>query len=150
MYLPTTHMPIGITNLFKLNMRLWQFTYSSKQAIVIPIVKPWVDQTNTTSYCPIAMISRLSKIMEVMVNSRLTWFYLPRKVVSSDFTGNQHFHYRQYHISVLECLRFVWLEWLLIKLKQCGINSRMNAWSWGFPVWQVNLCSCTLSAIFFR
>ena len=43
-------------------------------SIVIPILKPGRDPLLTSNYRPIALTSCLGKIMERMVNSRLTWY----------------------------------------------------------------------------
>lgn len=45
-----------------------------KQAIIVPIPKPGKDQSDPSSYRPIALPSHLYKIMERMVTERLTYF----------------------------------------------------------------------------
>ena len=57
---------------------------SWKIALTIPIKKPHKDPYQTSSYRPIALTSCVCKIMEKMVNTRLTW-YLESNNYISDF-----------------------------------------------------------------
>lgn len=54
---------IWSTNCFP---KLW------KEAIVIPILKPGKDKTEPTSYRPISLTCNMSKILEKIINNRLT------------------------------------------------------------------------------
>ena len=51
-----------------------QYPSSWSEATVIPILKSGKDDSNPSSYRPIAMTSCLAKTMERMVNNRLTWY----------------------------------------------------------------------------
>ena len=50
------------------------FPQSWRKAIIIPISKPGKDPIDPNNYRPIALTSCVCKIMERMVNNRLTWY----------------------------------------------------------------------------
>ena len=57
--------------------KIWttqDFPDSWRLATVIPIPKPGKDHSDAGSYRPISLTSCLCKLMEKMVNRRLTWF----------------------------------------------------------------------------
>ena len=58
-----------------------------KNALIIPIGKAGKDPTKPESYRPISLLSCLSKLMEKMVNSRLTWFVEENKILSTTQCG---------------------------------------------------------------
>ena len=51
-----------------------QFPIKWKEAILIPLLKPGKNPSDPISYRPIALTSSLCKLMERMVNSRLSWY----------------------------------------------------------------------------
>jgi len=51
-----------------------EFPSSWKLAVIIPLLKPFKDPSNPSSYRPISLLSTLSKILERILNKRLTWF----------------------------------------------------------------------------
>ena len=51
-----------------------EFPSSWKLAVIIPLLKPLKDPSNPLSYRPISLLSTLSKILERILNKRLTWF----------------------------------------------------------------------------
>lgn len=53
-----------------------------KSQIIIPILKPGKDPSLSSSYRPIALSSVLAKIMEHLINNRLTWFVESRGLIS--------------------------------------------------------------------
>lgn len=121
-----------------------------KKAIVVPILKPGKNPTLPSSYRPIALTSCLCKVMEVMINSRLSWYLEKNNLFSptqSGFRSNKStldplialeagirkaFQLHQYHISVFldfqKAYDMLWREGLLLKLKKLGIQGRMYAW----------------------
>ena len=58
-----------------------------KTAIIIPVPKPGEVLSDPGSYRPIALTSCLCKIMEQMVNSRLTWYLERNKVITEHQNG---------------------------------------------------------------
>lgn len=53
-----------------------------KEAIIIPRRKPGKDASRPGSYRPIALTSHMCKLMERMVNERLTYFLEEREIVA--------------------------------------------------------------------
>ena len=51
-----------------------KFPTSWKQATIIPIPKPWEDNTDPSNYSAIALTSCLCKTLERMINTHLIWF----------------------------------------------------------------------------
>ena len=71
---------------------LWQsqdFPDGWREATVIPIPKPGKDRTDPNNYRPIALTSCLCKIMERMINHRLTWFLQDNKIITKYQCGFQ-------------------------------------------------------------
>jgi ribonuclease HI len=67
----------SLLNLLFLYNRIWQehtFPTAWRMATVIPILKPYKDPANPLSYRPIALTSCLSKILEKMISTRLTYY----------------------------------------------------------------------------
>ena len=75
--------------------RVWvgeTFPSAWRQAIIIPLAKPFKDSSNPTNYRPIALTSCLCKTMERLVNNRLVWYLEFNKhlnVVQSGFRKNR-------------------------------------------------------------
>ena len=67
-----------LLELYKKVWRKGKLPQSWKEAVVVPIHKPGKDCKNPGSYRPIALTSNVCKIMERMINERLT-FYLENK-----------------------------------------------------------------------
>jgi len=75
-----------------LNRILSSNTYPSiwKTALVIPLLKPLKNPTLPASYRPISLLSALSKILEKILNSRLTWYLESQEILSeSQFGGRR-------------------------------------------------------------
>ena len=58
-----------------------------KEAVIIPILKPGKDSTDTSSYRPIALISCLSKILEKILNKRLMWYLEKNNLIDKTQCG---------------------------------------------------------------
>ena len=73
------HLPdVSLDLLLLLLNNLWQsqdFPDEWREATVIPVPKPGEDRTDPNNYRPIALTSCLCKIMEGMINHRLTCFF---------------------------------------------------------------------------
>ncbi|GBO22524.1 RNA-directed DNA polymerase from mobile element jockey [Araneus ventricosus] len=78
------------TNLLYLFNRIWNeqcFPSSWQEAIIIPIPKPGKDITNPLNYRPIALTSCLCKLLEKMINRRLTHFLETKNLLSPFQSG---------------------------------------------------------------
>ena len=87
------HLPdVSLDLLLLLLNDLWQsqdFPDGWREATVIPIPKPGKDRTDPNNYRPIAMTSCLCKIMERMINHRLTWFLQDNNIITKYQCGFQ-------------------------------------------------------------
>ena len=80
------HLPdVSLDLLLLLLNDLWQsqdFPDGWREATAIPIPKPGKDRTDPNNYRPIALTSCLRKIMERMINHRLTWFLQDNNIIT--------------------------------------------------------------------
>ena len=87
------HLPdVSLDLLLLLLNDLWQsqdFPDGWREATVIPIPKPGKDRTDPNNYRPIALTSCLCKIMERMINHRLTWFLQDNHIITKYQCGFQ-------------------------------------------------------------
>ena len=87
------HLPDVSRDLLLLLLNdLWQsqdFPDGWREATVIPIPKPGKDRTYPNNYRPIALTSCLCKIMEHMINHRLTWFLQDNNIITKYQCGFQ-------------------------------------------------------------
>ncbi|MGL4677181.1 MAG: reverse transcriptase domain-containing protein, partial [Brevinema sp.] len=60
---------------------------SWKTAIIIPILKKQKEPTNIKNYRPIALTSCVCKLMEKIINTRLTWYLEINNILSPDQYG---------------------------------------------------------------
>ena len=69
------HLPKAFPQcLLKIFNNIWatgEFPPSLREATIIPIAKPGKDYKDLNNYCPIALTSCVSKIMERTINDRL-------------------------------------------------------------------------------
>ena len=78
------HELLGIIN------RSWrnsEIPSSWTNSLIIPIGKPGKDPTNPESYRPISLLSCLGKVMEKMINSRLSWLLEKNNTLSQTQCG---------------------------------------------------------------
>ena len=61
-----------------------------REAIVIPIPKPNKDKINPINYRPIALTSCLCKVLERLVNNRLSWYLERNNIISPSQNGFRH------------------------------------------------------------
>ena len=87
------HLPdVSLDLLLLLLNDLWQsqdFPDGWREATVIPIPKSGKDRTDPNNYRPIALTSCLCKIMERMINHRLTWFLQDNNIITKYQCGFQ-------------------------------------------------------------
>lgn len=80
----------SLVNLLYLYNRIWveqTFPNSWQTATIIPIPKPNKKPTDPNNYRPIALTNCLSKVLERMVNSRLTYFLETHNCISPFQSG---------------------------------------------------------------
>ena len=84
--------PLAKSYLLQFYNHLWsrrKFPKSWRHAIVIPVPKPGKDPSHPNNYRPISLTSCLCKLLEKMVNNRLTWCLRKNNVISSTQFGSQ-------------------------------------------------------------
>ena len=83
--------PLGKEFILKHFNNLWSkqtFPDSWRHATVIPILKPSKDPTDPQSYRPISLTSCLCKLMEKVVNNRLSWYLKKNKIITKTQFGS--------------------------------------------------------------
>jgi hypothetical protein len=130
-----------------------------RTATIIPILKKGKDPADVTSYRPIALTSHLGKVMERMINNRMTWRLEEMRGLSPWQSG-----FRRGRSTTDQCLRLsqrisdgfqekppqrtllmlfdyrkafdtVWRTGMLTKLKEKGMPIRFIRW---IKAWLVN------------
>ena len=77
---------IALTNLLVLFNKIWEndeFPAAWREAVVIPLLKPGRDGSDPLHYRPISLTSCLCKLMEKLVNARLSWFLEQRNILTN-------------------------------------------------------------------
>ena len=118
-----------------------------KESIIIPILKPGKDSTETSSYRPISLISCLSKILEKILNKRLMWYLEKNNLLDKTQCGyrpgrsapdhlvrltsdiQQAFVTNKYHISIFLDLEKAydtcWKQVILNQLLKLKVNGHL-------------------------
>ncbi|VDO10343.1 unnamed protein product [Rodentolepis nana] len=132
--------------------KIWETSLVPNQwkvAIVIPVLRKGKDPSNFDNYRPISLTSVLAKLMERMVNRRLTWFLETNNILRSEQAGfrpqrstNQQVATLSQHIKDALDARntltavfvdfksaydLVWKEKLILKLAKIDLNRSSNA-----------------------
>uniref|UniRef100_A0A3B3CGC5 Reverse transcriptase domain-containing protein n=1 Tax=Oryzias melastigma TaxID=30732 RepID=A0A3B3CGC5_ORYME len=143
----------GLKKLLALYNKVWlmgKVPEGWKEAIILPIRKPGRDPSNPGSYRPIALTSTVGKIMERMVNVRLTWYLEKHKWIATCQSG---FRTGRGTLDPVLCLEneiskarvnkemvaavfmdiekaydMMWKDGLMIKMRRMGVNGRMFDW----------------------
>jgi hypothetical protein len=100
-YLPTCAIQ-HLTLLFNSILKLGYFPKIWKAAKVIPIHKQNEPSTDANSYCPITLLSSISKLLEHIIASRLTTF-----VNQNHLILDNQFGFRKKHSTVSQLTRIV-------------------------------------------
>lgn len=93
--------PTMTDHLLSLYNRVWtqqSFPKQWRHAIVVPIAKPGKERSQPAAYRPISLTNCLCKIMERMVNARLSWIIEDRKLLSPTQAGSRKGHNTTDHL----------------------------------------------------
>ncbi|CAF2082225.1 unnamed protein product, partial [Rotaria magnacalcarata] len=140
----------GLLALINLSWRRHTLPSTWKEAIILPILKMGKDPSNITSYRPISLLSTIGKVMEKLVNNRLTWVLESQQKLGSFQYGFRRGRSTMDHLLILEneirrglmgkeivISLFVDLksaydtvnhEELIKKIRELGISGRMFYW----------------------
>ena len=121
-----------------------------KEATILPIHKKGKDKKKATSYRPISLTSCVGKLMERLINNRLTWHLENKGHINTEqaaFRQNRStedqvtyltqaiedsFQEKKHTLAVWVDLEKafdkVWKDGLRLKLRKCGIDGRMFKW----------------------
>ena len=121
-----------------------------KEAEIIPIPKKGKDKKDPHSYRPISLLSSAGKLLERMVNRRLTFLLEARNLLSPTQTGYRKFRNTEDQLAFLvqdienafqekkktlavffdlsRAFDKVWKEGLILKLLRAGIRDSMYMW----------------------
>ena len=121
-----------------------------KEATILPIHKKGKDKKKATSYRPISLTSCVGKLMERLINNRLTWHLESKGHINTEqaaFRQNRStedqvtyltqaiedsFQEKKHTLAVWVDLEKafdkVWKDGLRLKLRKCGIDGRMFKW----------------------
>ena len=85
--------PLAKSYLLQFYNHLWLrnlFPEKWRTDIIVPILKPGKDPSKAISYRPVSLTSCLCKLLEKMVNFRLSWYMKENKMLSPTQFGSQH------------------------------------------------------------
>lgn len=92
----------GLCYLLDLFNLIWirqQFPKKWKEAIIVPILKPYKIPSNPKNYRPIALTCNICKLMEKIVSKRLRWYLETNNYISPWQYGFRQFRSTQDHLS---------------------------------------------------
>ena len=89
---------------FNILWRRGEFPDAWRDAVVIPILKPGKSGLDPLHYRPISPTSALCKLMEKMVNARLTWFLEAQGLLSNDQCGFRKHRSSVDHVLTLDSI----------------------------------------------
>ena len=78
------------------------FPLAWKMAIVIPILKPKKNANHPSSYRPISLLSKLSEILEKIINKRLAWFLETNNLINDSKYGCRKGRYAKMALTELD------------------------------------------------
>ena len=81
------HKQTELLSLINKSWRQSKIPQKWKHSLIIPIAKPNKDPSDPSSYRPISLLSCVGKVMERMVNRRLTWILENAKAFSNTQCG---------------------------------------------------------------
>lgn len=121
-----------------------------KEAEIIPVPKKGKDKKDPRSYRPISLLSCVGKLLERLVNRRLTFLLEARNILSPTQTGYRKFRNVEDQLALLtqdiessfqekkktlavffdlsRAFDKVWREGLMLKLLRAGVRNNMYMW----------------------
>ena len=121
-----------------------------RKANMVPILKKGKDKKNVSSYRPISLTSCTGKLLERMVNNRLSWYLEDEKILCQEQAGfrqnrstedqvtyiaqsiedglQDKKHTLAVWVDLEKAFDKVWKEGLKLKLKRCGVSGNMYRW----------------------
>ena len=140
----------SLLKLFNTSWKKGQVPQAWKDAILVPIHKPGKDRTDPASYRPISLLSCIGKLMEKLVNTRLTWHFESKKLFSPEQCGFRRnlstedqvtyiaqeiedgfqdgMHVLSVQVDMEKAFDTVWKEGLKLKLLRLGVEGLMFDW----------------------
>ena len=146
------HLPAcALNTLLALFNELWasgQFPAAWREATVVPLLKPGKSGSDPLHYRPISLTSALCKLMERLVNVRLSWFLEQRNIFTSAQCGfrrnrstidhlitfdtvvraafKQRHHVGAIFFDLEAAYDTAWRHGILVKAHRCGIRGQMG------------------------
>ena len=142
--------PHAQQHILKLYNKFFRETFFPEQwihAVIIAIPKPGKDHSSPTNYRPIALLSCLCKLMERMINERLTEYLLIHNVITPEQCGctkgkstldhltrmensvRTAFAHNQHYISIFfdieKAYDMTWRRGILEDLYNCGMRGNL-------------------------
>lgn len=90
-YQALQNLPLeGLTGLLQFFNSIWmtgKIPEEWKMSIIVPILKPGKPSYDPCSYRPVALTSCVAKLMERMIQNRMTWFLEKHQLLPNEMTG---------------------------------------------------------------
>jgi len=81
-----------LTSILNLIFQTGTFPLLWKTALIMPILKPLKDPSLPSSYRPISLLNTVSKILEKILNNRLSWYLESNECLSESQYGCRKKH----------------------------------------------------------
>ena len=146
------HLPgCALNTLLALFNEIWetsQFPAAWREATVIPLLKPGKSGSDPLHYRPISLTSSLCKLMEKLINVRLSWFLEHRNIFTPAQCGfrknrstldhlvtfdtvvraafKQRHHVGAVFFDLEAAYDTAWRHGILLKAHRCGIRGQMG------------------------
>ena len=125
-----------------------------EKAVKRPFPKKGKDKLDPSSYCPIGLLSCVGKLLERIINKRLTWHLVSNSVLAPKEAGYRQFRSTEDQLALLtqdiedafqkekilavffdllKAFDKVWKEMLLLKLLRPGVHGKFYKWLSDFP-----------------
>ena len=143
-----------LLNIFNNSWKSGKIPQIWKKASMVPIYKKGKDKKQASSYRPISLTSSVGKLMERMINARLTWYLERNQLICQEQAGFRPYYSTEDHVTYIaqyiedgfqekkhtlavwvdleKAFDKVWKDGLRLKLKQCGIQGNMYRWISGY------------------